>query len=70
MCAARNESLAALHASLQLLPPRQRQAIKLRHLEGRPIADIAAALGCTVAAAAATVARGLRTLRELASHDE
>lgn len=67
MCAARNESLAALYGALDRLPPRQREAVRLRHLEGRPIADIAATLGCSIAAAAATVARGLRMLREQAS---
>jgi DNA-directed RNA polymerase specialized sigma24 family protein len=36
----------------------------MRHLEGRPLADIAAVLGCNSQAAAAVIARGLRNLRE------
>jgi DNA-directed RNA polymerase specialized sigma24 family protein len=38
--------------------------VGLRHLEGRPLADIAIKLKCTPQAAAATIARGLRKLRE------
>lgn len=65
MRAAHNESIAGLHRALQRLPPRQREAVRLRHLEGWAIGDIAAVLDCTAGAAAATVARGLRALREL-----
>lgn len=62
--AARNESHERLHTALEVLPPRQREAVRLRHLEGRPLADIAIELKCTRQAAAATIARGLRGLRE------
>jgi DNA-directed RNA polymerase specialized sigma24 family protein len=36
----------------------------MRHLEGRPLTDIAAELGCNAQAAAAVIARGLRNLRQ------
>jgi len=62
--AARNESHERLHTALEFLPPRQREAVRLRHLESRPLADIAIKLKCTPQAAAATIARGLRGLRE------
>ena len=61
---ARNESHERLHAALELLPARQRAAVRLRHFEGRPLATIASELKCTRQAAAATIARGLRRLRE------
>jgi RNA polymerase sigma-70 factor (ECF subfamily) len=62
--AARNESHERLHTALEFLPPRQREAVRLRHLEGRSLVDIAIKLKCTRQAAAATIARGLRRLRE------
>ncbi len=61
--AARQETQERLRAALECLPPRQREAVRLRHLEGRPLAEIAAELDCTVQAAAAVIARGLRNLR-------
>jgi RNA polymerase sigma-70 factor (ECF subfamily) len=63
MAVARGETQEQLRIALECLPPRQRDAVRLRHLEARPLADIAAQLGCTVPAAAAVIARGLRTLR-------
>jgi RNA polymerase sigma-70 factor (ECF subfamily) len=62
--AVRNEDEELLSAALDGLPPRQRDAVRMRHLEGRPLADIAAVLGCNAQAAAAVIARGLRNLRE------
>jgi len=64
MAAARDEAEERLRYALDSLPPRQREAVRLRHLEGRPLADIATQLGCTPQAAAAVIARGLRGLRE------
>jgi RNA polymerase sigma-70 factor (ECF subfamily) len=61
--ASRNESQELLLAALESLPARQRDAVRLRHLEGRPLADIATELNCTRQAAAAIIARGLRSLR-------
>jgi RNA polymerase sigma-70 factor (ECF subfamily) len=62
--AARNEDAQLLSTALDGLPPRQRDAVRMRHLEGRPLTDIAAELGCNAQAAAAVIARGLRNLRQ------
>lgn len=59
----RDESQHQLLAALERLPPRQRAAVRLRHLEGKPLADIALELECSKQAAAAVIARGLRALR-------
>jgi RNA polymerase sigma-70 factor (ECF subfamily) len=64
MAAARHEAEEHLRTAIDNLPPRQRDAVRMRHLEGRPLADIAAQLDCTSQAAAAVIARGLRSLRE------
>jgi RNA polymerase sigma-70 factor (ECF subfamily) len=64
MAAARGEMHDRLQMALDRLPERQRDAVRMRYLEGRPLADIAAKLNCTLQAAAAVVARGLRGLRE------
>jgi RNA polymerase sigma-70 factor (ECF subfamily) len=64
----REEAQRRLLAALESLPPRQRTAVRLRHLEGRSLVDIASELGCSNQAAAAVVARGLRALRA-ALHD-
>jgi RNA polymerase sigma-70 factor (ECF subfamily) len=66
--ASRTEAHERLHAALEYLPPRQREAVRLRHLEGRALADIAIELRCSRPAAAAIIARGLRSLRA-ALHD-
>jgi len=63
MVAARGEVEERLRIALEGLPPRQREAVRLRHLEGRPLADIAFEMSCTMPAAAAAIARGLRALR-------
>ena len=64
MAAARGEMQDRLQMALDRLPARQRDAVRMRHLEGRPLADIAAKLDCSLQAAAAVIARGLRALRE------
>jgi RNA polymerase sigma-70 factor (ECF subfamily) len=64
MAAVRGEAHERLELAIQQLPVRQSQAVRMRHLEGKPLAEIAAELGCTVPAAAAVIARGLRALRE------
>jgi RNA polymerase sigma-70 factor, ECF subfamily len=40
MAAAREEVWDRLHAALTALPPRQRDAVRLRHLDGRTLAEI------------------------------
>ncbi len=53
---------AALEAALALLPPRQRQAVMLRHLEGLGNAEIADVMDIGVAAVESLIARGRRAL--------
>jgi RNA polymerase sigma-70 factor, ECF subfamily len=63
--AARGEDLLRLAAALAQLPDAQRQALELRHLHGRPLADIAGEMGRTPAAVAGLLHRGLAQLRTL-----
>jgi RNA polymerase sigma-70 factor (ECF subfamily) len=65
MAASRDESKVRLLSAVAGLPARQSQAVRMRHLEGRSLQEIAAELDCTVPAAAAVIARGLRALREV-----
>jgi RNA polymerase sigma-70 factor (ECF subfamily) len=58
---------AALHAALAALPPRQAQAVSLRHLEGLSNPEIAAIMDIRVEAVESLTARGKRALaRDLA----
>lgn len=58
---------AALHAALASLPPRQAQAVSLRHLEGLSNPEIAAIMDIRVEAVESLTARGKRALaRDLA----
>jgi len=61
--AIRQEELLRMAESLASLPETQRRAIELHHLQGRPLAEIAAELGSTKAAVAGLLHRGLKTLR-------
>jgi RNA polymerase sigma-70 factor (ECF subfamily) len=71
MAAARGEAQEQLQIALERLPARQHRAVRMRHLEGCPLLEIAHELDCTVPAAAAVIARGLRALREaLGERDE
>ncbi|WP_172331520.1 RNA polymerase sigma factor [Mangrovicoccus sp. HB161399] len=61
----------ALQAALAELPERQRLAVILRHLEGRPNPEIAEILEISVEAVESLTARGKRTLaKALAKHRE
>ena len=62
--AVRQEDLLRLAEALAGLPEDQRAAVELHHLEGRTLAETAAALGRTRAAVASLVFRGLRNLRQ------
>jgi RNA polymerase sigma-70 factor (ECF subfamily) len=53
---------AALEAALALLPPRQRQAVVLRHLEGLGNPEIALVMDIGVEAVESLIARGRRAL--------
>jgi len=59
-----------LRAALLQLPPRQRAAVVLRHLEDLSEAETAAALGISVGTVKSSVARGLERLRTVLDAQE
>jgi RNA polymerase sigma-70 factor (ECF subfamily) len=59
----RGEEAERLTQALAALPDDQREAVRLRHLEGWALADIARHLGRTPAATAGLIKRGMQTLR-------
>jgi RNA polymerase sigma-70 factor, ECF subfamily len=62
--AEREEELSRLAAALSQLPEDQRTAVELHHLQGLPLADVAAQLDRTKGATAALLFRGLKKLRQ------
>jgi RNA polymerase sigma-70 factor (ECF subfamily) len=58
------EAALNLAQAIDDLPEQQRIAVRMRHLEGRGIDDIAAAMDKTPAAVAGLIRRGLQALRE------
>ena len=60
----RNEAVAAVLSSLARLTDEQREVVRLRYLEGRPVAEIATRLGKTEMAVHSVCRRGLKALRE------
>ena len=58
------EAAINLARAIEELPEQQGVAVRMRHLEGRGIEEIAEALDKTPAAAAGLLRRGLQTLRE------
>jgi RNA polymerase sigma-70 factor (ECF subfamily) len=62
--AMRHEDEDRLAQALEKLPQDQRVAVRLRHLHGWRLADIAAELGRTPTATAALVKRGMEALRK------
>jgi RNA polymerase sigma-70 factor (ECF subfamily) len=61
--AAHNEELLRLAEALADLPEPMREAVVLKHCQGRTLADIAEHLGRSVAAVASLLRRGLAHLR-------
>jgi RNA polymerase sigma-70 factor (ECF subfamily) len=61
--AIRGEEEERLAQALTALPEDQREAVRLRHLEGWAVADIARHLGRTPSATAGLIKRGMQTLR-------
>ncbi|MEM1107359.1 MAG: RNA polymerase sigma factor [Planctomycetota bacterium] len=57
------EQTEALSRQIAALPDRQREAITLRYLEELSLQDTAAAMGCALGTAKATVSQALRSLR-------
>jgi len=58
-----SETLAAVRQSIAALPPKQRTAVVLRHVQELSYAEIAVALECSEDSARANVYQGLRRLR-------
>jgi RNA polymerase sigma-70 factor (ECF subfamily) len=63
--AERSEDFLRLAAALAALPEDQRRAVELHHLQGRPLAEVAAELGRSKGAVAQLLFRGLKKLRGL-----
>jgi RNA polymerase sigma-70 factor (ECF subfamily) len=59
----RGEEAVKLADALDRLPQDQRTAVRLRHLEGWSLAEIAEHLNRTPAAAAGLIKRGMEALR-------
>jgi RNA polymerase sigma-70 factor (ECF subfamily) len=62
--AERHEQGVRLAAALAELPAAQREALTLHHLEGRPLDEVACAVGRSREAVAGLIKRGLSKLRE------
>jgi RNA polymerase sigma-70 factor (ECF subfamily) len=65
----RGEQALRLADLVKALPDMQSEAVRLRHLEGRSIAEIAQELGKSTAATAGLIKRGLQTLRSRMSEE-
>src|SRR5262245_10407510 len=61
--AVRGEDAERLSRALTALPDDQREAVRLRHLEGWALTDIARQLGRSPAATAGLIKRGMQALR-------
>jgi len=62
--AALRESTAELLAALESLPTDQREAVRLKHLEGCSATEIANVMGKTEAAVAGLLRRGIAALKQ------
>ena len=58
------EALQAIRAAISVLPPKQKAAVVLRHVQGLEYAEIAEALDCSTESARANVYQGLRRVRQ------
>ena len=68
--AIRGEEAQRLAQALAVLPEDQREAVRLRHLEGWALADIARHLGRSSAATAGLIKRGMQVLRRRLRRDD
>lgn len=68
--AIRAEDVLRLTRALADLPEGQRRAVEMHHMEGRPLAEIAEALGTTKPAVAGLLHRGLKALRTRLGDDQ
>ena len=65
----RAEEALNLAKAIDELPEEQRIAVRMRHLEGRGVEEIAAAMNKTPAAVAGLIRRGLQALRQQLTGD-
>jgi RNA polymerase sigma-70 factor (ECF subfamily) len=68
--AIRGEEAQLLTQALTVLPDDQREAVRLRHLEGWSLTDIARQLGRSHAATAGLIKRGMQALRRQLHRDD
>jgi RNA polymerase sigma-70 factor (ECF subfamily) len=68
--AIRGEEAQRLAQALTVLPDDQREAVRLRHLEGLALADIARHMGRSPAATAGLIKRGMQVLRRQLRGDD
>jgi RNA polymerase sigma-70 factor (ECF subfamily) len=68
--AIRAESVMALLEALHQLPETQAEAIRLRYMEGLPLADIVERMGKSDTAVAGLLKRGLKKLRTIMNTDD
>jgi RNA polymerase sigma-70 factor (ECF subfamily) len=61
--ASRNETVQAVHIALDLLPEKYRKAIDLRYLQGKTVAETAAAMRCSPSAARGILERARKKMR-------
>ena len=67
--AMRNERLLRLSHAIDALPPDQREAVTLHHLQGQSAAQIARQMARTEISVAGLLRRGLKTLRQTLRDD-
>jgi RNA polymerase sigma-70 factor (ECF subfamily) len=65
----RQEAVMALFGALHQLPETQAEAIRLRYMEGLPLADIVERMGKSDTAVAGLLKRGLQKLRKIMDTD-
>lgn len=58
-----HETRMDIEVALSALPPRQRLAVVLRHLEDLPVAEVAQVMACSEGTVKSTTSDGLRALR-------
>ena len=69
-CLLRHEQLLTMAQALEQLPSDQADAVRMKHLEGLSLKEIAEAMDRSTSAVAGLLHRGLKRLRELMEHAE
>ena len=64
-CLVRHEQLLAMASALEQLPDDQQEAVRLKHLEGLSLKEIAEKMERSTSAVAGLLHRGLKKLREI-----